>query len=164
MARLLNILILFSLTAPVYARDLDKLYEKAQFRLGKQKFEAYVADEEGKRAQGLMFIKNLPENTGMLFVFESEQPLGFWMKNTLIPLNIGFFNAKGELVDAQEMKPAESLLSLDIPSYKSRVNGTFALEMNRGWFEKHKIKLGTRLELISKTKSSLLTSKLPARR
>ncbi len=156
-------LVLLLATGVLHARDLDKLYEKAQFRLGKQKFAAYVADDEGKRAQGLMFIKELPENTGMLFVFESEQPLGFWMKNTLIPLNIGFFNAAGVLVDAQEMKPADSVLSLDVPNYKSRAPGLFALEMNRGWFEKHKIKNGMRLELISKPKSALLRRKLPAR-
>ena len=72
------------------ARDLDKLYEKAAFKLGTSKFEAYIADDESKREQGLMFIEKMPENTGMLFVFDSERPLGFWMKNTFIPLSIAF--------------------------------------------------------------------------
>jgi uncharacterized membrane protein (UPF0127 family) len=98
----------------------------------------------------------------MIFVFEKEEPLGFWMKNTLIPLSIGFFNAKGELVDVQEMKVAGSLVAVDIPSYKSRRPALFALEMNRGWFEKHKIKKGVQLELRSQPASPALKKKLPA--
>jgi uncharacterized membrane protein (UPF0127 family) len=143
----------------VHARNLDQLYEKAQFKLGAAKFTAYIADDEQKRAQGLMYIEKLPENTGMLFVFEQEQPLNFWMKNTLIPLSIGFFSGKGKLVDQQEMRPG-SVMSLDVPTYKSRKDGLFALEMNADWFEEHKVKMGAQLELISKPKSALLRSKL----
>lgn len=159
MARFL-ILLLIGLSAHTHARDLDKLYEKAQFKLAGTKFTAYIADDEQKRAQGLMFIEKLPADTGMLFVFDREQPLNFWMKNTLIPLSIGFFSSKAKLVDSQEMKPATSLMSLDVPTYKSRADGAFALEMNAGWFAKHKIKNGTQLELTSKTNSALLKSKL----
>lgn len=157
MARLL---ILLALSFSAHARDLDKLYEKAQFKLGAVKFTAYVADDEQKRAQGLMFIEKLPADTGMLFVFEREQALNFWMKNTLIPLSIGFFSKSGRLVDIQEMKPASSLMSLDVPTYKSRAKAVFALEMNTGWFAKHKIKNGAQLILSSKTSSTLLKSKL----
>ena len=152
-------LILLFVALGVHARDLDKLFEKANFKLGATKFAAYIADDEQKRAQGLMYIEKLPENTGMLFVFEQEQPLHFWMKNTLIPLSIGFFSSKGKLVDQQEMKPG-SVMSLDVPTYKSRLDGMFALEMSAGWFAKHKVKDGTQLELISKPKSALLKSKL----
>lgn len=155
---------LANLGVEAWARDLDKLYEKATFRLGTAEFTAYIADDDTKRAQGLMFIEKIPENTGMLFVFEEERLQGFWMKNTLIPLNIGFFDARGKLVDAQEMKVADSLMSKEIPSYQSRAPATFALEMNSKWFEKHKIKNGTRLELRSRVKSPLLKSKLPSGR
>ena len=145
------------------ARNLDKLYEKATFRLGKTEFTAYLADDEQRRQQGLMFIEKMKENTGMLFIFDEERQQSFWMKNTLIPLNIGFFDAKGVLIDVQEMKVAESLVSKEIPSYASSGPALFALEMNSKWFEKHKIKPGARLELISPSKSKLLREKLPAR-
>ena len=151
-------------TFAAHARDLDKLYEKAKFRLGKKEFTAYVADDDKGRANGLMDIEKLPADTGMLFVFQEERIQGFWMKNTLIPLNIGFFDKDGKLIDAQEMKPAESLMSADIPSYQSAGPALFALEMNSRWFEKHKIKPGTKLELLSKTKSKLLSQSLPSRR
>jgi uncharacterized membrane protein (UPF0127 family) len=161
MARLLIILFF---TFAAQARDLDKIYDKARFRLGKTEFTAYIADDDQKRAQGLMFVEKMKDDVGMLFIFEEERVQGFWMKNTLIPLNIGFFDEKGKLVDAQEMKVAESLVSKEIPSYQSASPALFALEMNTKWFEKHKIKIGTRLELVSKTKSKLLSEKLPARR
>ncbi len=151
-----------------HARDLDKIYEKAKFRLGKKEFTAYIADDNQKRSQGLMFITKdkLAADTGMLFIFEVERPQGFWMKNTLIPLNIGFFDSKGLLVDKQEMKVAESLVAKEVPSYQSSGPALFALEMNSQWFEKHKINTGTRLELVSpsQVKSKLLREKLPPTR
>lgn len=167
-----QVVLLFVLTLAsvscAHARDLDKLYEKAKFRLGKKEFTAYLADDEQKRSQGLMFVAQdkLGADTGMLFIFEEERFQGFWMKNTLIPLNIGFFDAKGLLVDKQEMKVAESLVAKEIPSYQSTSPALFALEMNSKWFEKHKINTGTRLELVSpsQVKSKLLREKLPPRR
>ncbi len=156
MARILIALILISLPR-VFARDLSSNYEKAEFKLGEQKFHAYIADTDDRRAKGLMFIRELPEDTGMLFVFEEEHHLSFWMKNTLIPLSIGFINAKGELVDIQEMKVATGVT---LPSYVSRKPALFALEMNKGWFSRRKIKLGAELKLISKTGSKLLMKSL----
>lgn len=145
------------------ARDLDKAFEKTKFRIGKKDLTAYVADDDRKRADGLMYVTKLPVDTGMLFIFEEEQPLGFWMKNTLIPLSIGFFNEKGTLVDVQEMKIAESIMSTEIPSYRSRAPAIFALEMETGWFKKHKIDLGAKIELRATTKSALLKKMLPPR-
>ncbi|MGE0528042.1 MAG: DUF192 domain-containing protein [Bdellovibrionales bacterium] len=145
-----------------FKRNLDQQYKKAKFKLGSKIFEAYIADTEERRSEGLMFITSLPRDTGMLFVFEEEQPLGFWMKNTRIPLSIGFFDAKGELREViREMKPASSILAVDIPSYQSRDPGVFALEMNKDWFKKNGIQTGVKLKLISPADSPLLQKKLP---
>ncbi len=132
------------------ARDLDKLYSKAKFKIGTRTIEVYVADTESRRSDGLMFITRLPENTGMLFVFERDQVLSFWMKNTMIPLAIGFIDAKGVLVDVQEMEPARSMVTLDVPTYQSRKPARFALEMSKGWFAKNGIKNGAKLRPFSK--------------
>ena len=107
-----------------------------------------------------MNVKSLPEDKGMLFIFEHEHSLGFWMKNTLIPLSIGFFDAKQRLIDIQEMKPASSLMEREVPTYQSSGPALYALEMNEGWFKKHKIKVGARLQLVSKSPSSLLSKQL----
>lgn len=128
------------------SRNLDKIYKKEKFSFGSQKFEAYVADTEEGRADGLMFITKIPDNTGMLFVFENEQPLSFWMKNTLIPLAIGFLDKDGVLVDMQEMVPAASVMQIQVPTYQSRKPAAYALEMNKGWFTRHKVKLGAKLK------------------
>jgi uncharacterized membrane protein (UPF0127 family) len=159
MARIL-IVFFFLYAAFASARDLDKLYKKNKFELGGHAFEAWVADDDGGRAQGLMFVEKLPENVGMLFVFESAEPRTFWMKNTLIPLAIGFFDARGTLIDVQEMSVASSMMTLDPPIYHSRGPAVFALEMNKGWFARHGIKTGVGLKLTGKTSSSLLSKQL----
>ncbi len=151
MVRILILLLQFFFVFTATARDLDKLYQKSQFKIGTKIFDAYVADTDSRRSDGLMFVTKLPENTGMLFVFDNEQPLSFWMKNTMIPLAIGFLDSKGVLVDVQEMEIGKSLMSLDVPSYQSRKPARFALEMNKGWFAKHKIKIGAKLSPLSKS-------------
>lgn len=64
-----------------------------------------VADTAGLRAQGLMGVTDLGERDGMLFVWDEDVSSGFWMKNTLIPLDIAFFRADGVLVDLLSMVP-----------------------------------------------------------
>ncbi len=155
--------LLFCFGSWAEARDLNALYEKCDFELGTVKLKAFIADDDQRRSQGLMFIKELPLDTGMLFVFDNEQSLSFWMKNTLIPLSIGFFDAKGKLVDIQEMTVAESVMSLHPPTYQSHKPAMFALEMSRGWFAKKGIRIGTQLKLVSATKSKMLSAKLKAR-
>lgn len=153
--------ILILLVGVAFARDLDKLFSKTDFKLGSNKFTAYVADDEAKRERGLMFVENMAENVGMLFIFEEQRPLGFWMKNTLIPLQIGFLDRKGKVVDIQEMTPAKSSMAREVPTYHSKADAQFALEMNTGWFTRHKVKIGDTLRLTGKADSKLLQRTLP---
>lgn len=101
-----------------------------------------VADEPSLQAIGLMNRTELPEGTGMLFVFEEEAMRHFWMKNTLIPLDIAFFNAKKELVALKTMEPCTAD---PCPKYSSSRSAQYALELPAGYLEKNKIDIGWRL-------------------
>jgi len=102
-----------------------------------------VADNDQKRQRGLMNRTHLAENEGMLFIFEDEQSLSFWMKNTLIPLDIGFFDRDQKLIDFQSMQPA-SEIELHPQVYISKKPAKYALEVPFSWFSRHKIKLGAK--------------------
>ncbi len=88
---------------------------------------------------GLMHRKHLPEDAGMLFVYQSDQWLSFWMKNTYIPLSIAFINSKGTIVDIQKMEPQTT------NSHRSKKAAKYGLEVNQGWFEEHDVKVGDRV-------------------
>ncbi len=100
-----------------------------------------IADTPEKRARGLMGRTSVPEGTGMLFLFEGEQPLSFWMKNTLVPLDIFFFTQSGEFVSMTTMEPCNPEPARPTgtgevegcPGYPSRGPAYYALEVRAGF-------------------------------
>lgn len=101
-----------------------------------------VADTPERQAQGLMFRKSLGEEEGMVFLFSTPTAGGFWMKNTLIPLSIAFFDRKGVILRILDMAPCR----MDpCPVYYPGVLYQGALEVNAGWFARRKIREGARL-------------------
>jgi len=102
-----------------------------------------VADTDPERARGLMGRTALAEDRGMLFVFEEEQELSFWMKDTLIPLSIAYMDSEGHIVDIQDMKALDD----DPPHYTSAEPARYALEVNKGFFEERGVEVGDRAEL-----------------
>ncbi|CAH0312538.1 hypothetical protein SRABI96_05068 [Peribacillus sp. Bi96] len=98
-----------------------------------------VADTQRKREKGLMFVRKLPENEGMLFVFLEKIYDGFWMKNTLIPLSIAFLDSDGEILKILDMEPCKEE---DCPTYDPELSYLYALEVNLGWFQKNQVKEG----------------------
>ncbi len=100
-----------------------------------------IADTDAERQTGLSGRPTLAEDAGMLFVFDQEQPLSFWMKDTLIPLSIAYISTEGRIVDIQDMQP------LDETPHPSAEPAQYALEVNQGFFEEHGVQVGDTVEL-----------------
>lgn len=97
---------------------------------------AEIAQKTEDRNHGFMGRKVIPEGTGMLFVFERDQILSFWMKNTPHPLSIAFIDSKGKIRNIYDMTP------YSLASIKSTVSVRYALEVPQGWFKKNGITEG----------------------
>lgn len=105
---------------------------------------AEIALKQEERNYGFMNRKNIPAGTGMLFVFENEQQLSFWMKNTPHPLSIAYITKSGTVRDIFDMKPYSLSPILSTGSVK------YALEVPQGWFKACGIKPGDRVEIPGK--------------
>ena len=142
-ARYIRILLYLGIAFLLFkqARAADVSFEVKTLKIGAQTLKVEVADNDQERSQGLMKRTELKEGRGMLFIFPQEQPLGFWMKNTLIPLTIGYFDKEKKLFQTTDMTPASPMDTYP-PSYHSSKPAMYALEVPTGWFAKHKIANG----------------------
>lgn len=96
--------------------------------------ELAVTDEQ--RQRGFMERRSIPDGTGMLFVFENDQILRFWMKNTPHPLSIAYIDRDGTIRDIFDMIP------FSLASVVSTVSVRYALEVPQGWFAKAGVRTG----------------------
>jgi uncharacterized protein len=106
---------------------------------GEKSFSIEIADDSGERSRGLMFRQAMDDTHGMLFVFEQTRPVGFWMKNTPMPLDLLFVGADGRV---KAILPGEPFSEAQI-SPRQPVN--FVLEVKRGIAAKNGIEEGDRL-------------------
>jgi hypothetical protein len=130
--------IIAALSLPVMAARAEM--PEIRLAVDGHKLTAEVAYSDADRTRGLMHRRMLPENRGMLFVFPQTTSLSFWMKNTYIPLSIAFIDDTGTIINIADMKP------LTTDAHNSAGPARYALEMNRGWFRKHDIGSGAKIE------------------
>lgn len=102
---------------------------------------AEIASTDETRAAGFMFRKKIPDGTGMLFVYDCDGELSFWMKNTPTPLSIAYIDYKGQIKDIFDMKP------YNLNSVTSTGFVRYALEVPQGYFARAGIRAGDFLEL-----------------
>jgi len=102
-----------------------------------------VAATADARRKGLMFRKKLDKNGGMLFIYGSKNYLSYYMKNTFIPLDIAFLDETFKILEIRPMEP------LDETAIVSKDKVQYALEVNRGFFERVGLKVGDSLDFIT---------------
>lgn len=125
---------------PGEAQDAAQTLPTLTLNAGIHNITAELAQTDEQRATGLMFRETMQPNHGMLFAFDRAGQQCFWMKNTLLPLDIAFVADDGTIVNVDRMKPR----SLDAHCSARPVR--FVLEMNEGWFAKRGITAGMKLK------------------
>jgi uncharacterized membrane protein (UPF0127 family) len=108
-------------------------------------FMAEIADTPEKHSRGLMFRRSIRDDYGMLFIFADEDYRSFWMKNTLISLDIIFLNQGQQIVDmATSVPPCKGD---PCPAYPSKFPARFVLELKGGMAKKLNLKIGDKIFL-----------------
>lgn len=113
--------------------------ELKEIQINQKNIQVEIADTDQERELGLMYRKTLPAEAGMLFKFDNPMPVCMWMKNTYIPLSVAFIDRDGTIINIEKMQPLIENI------HCSKRAAKYALEMNQGWFEKHKIKKGDKV-------------------
>ena len=113
--------------------------QRTTLNAGMHLIQVQLAQDFEQRQIGLMWRKEMPQNEGMLFIFEQPAVQCFWMRNTLLPLTAAFVLDDGSIVNFADMKP------LSDDSHCSKKPVRFVLEMNQGWFAKRNIQAGFKL-------------------
>ena len=118
---------------------------RVELSAGIHRIQAEVAANDADRQMGLMNRHNMPQQNGMLFVFEKSERFCMWMKNTFLPLSVAFLDEGGTIVNIANMAPQTE------DSHCASKPAKFALEMNLGWFEKRGIRAGAKISGVDRT-------------
>jgi uncharacterized membrane protein (UPF0127 family) len=135
-ARTFAFLALLWLAATAGAQPLPEI----ALTVNGHKLTAEVAHTDPARMQGLMHRRILPEDRGMLFVFPDTARHAMWMMNTYIPLSVAFLDERGAIINIEDMKPQTQ------DTHPAAKPAKYALEVNLGWFKRHGIKPGAKIE------------------
>ncbi|MCL2472158.1 MAG: DUF192 domain-containing protein [Treponema sp.] len=120
-------------------------FDKQEFSInakgGTIAIRAEIARTDAQREQGLMYRKEVKDGDGMLFIFDKDEPLSFWMKNTLVPLSIAYISSDGRILEIYDMEPG------NLNPVQSSRSVRYALEVPQGWFGRAGIGIGDILDV-----------------
>jgi hypothetical protein len=131
-------------SAPALFPSLDQARVTVTTASGEHEFAVWIAADERSREQGLMYVRELPPDRGMLFLFERPQPIAFWMKDTYLSLDIVFIDPAGRVLNvAADAKP------LSLAPIRSSGDGLAVLEVVAGTARRIGLEPGDRISLPS---------------
>ena len=143
--QLCNLFLILLLLTTLLSCSQKKLAVKQLLIITKEgqtySIDAEIARTQEERNFGFMERRKIPNGTGMLFIFEFDQKLSFWMKNTPHPLSIAYIDSNGIIREIYDMTP------FSLSSVESTVSVRYALEVPQGWFKINNIQPGDRISL-----------------
>ena len=141
------IVLLIALGLIVLVQFYNKMRAETRFtdvKIGNATVNAELADTHDRQMLGLMFRKSLPQNSGMLFIFDKPDYYSFWMMNTSIPLDIIWIDKNNTIVDiAQNTEPCFVLCKSYTPAKKAM----YVLETNANFTKKHGVEVGDKIKI-----------------
>jgi len=135
--------LLFVLSSCSGLEKFEKREISIEGKRGRVSVNAEIAQTPAQLQQGLMHRKELKDGDGMLFIFERDQILSFWMKNTLIPLSIAYIASDGRILEIHDMERG------NLNPVRSSRSARYALEVPQGWFGRSGIVPGDSLDIQS---------------
>jgi hypothetical protein len=134
------VVFLIFLNSAKNVEKVDSMKEISQVKIGNATVKVELANTTLKRIKGLMFRKSLPENEGMLFIFNDDDYYSFWMMNVSFPIDMIWINSDYKVVHIErDAQPCKILCKSYWPQEKAR----YVLEVNANFTEVHGIKIGS---------------------
>ena len=129
-------------TGAVASAAVKTVEDRFPIKVGDRTIQMQLAAQSDEMQTGLMYRQTMGTDEGMLFLYRSPQQMNFWMHNTYLHLDIGYFDASGELKEIYPMYPRDERT---VSSHSKSLQ--FALEMNQGWYQQAGVKTGAHLDL-----------------
>jgi len=142
------IVIILGLAAYFYFQHVKKntTFESATFTINHKKYNLDIAKSPAQLAVGLGGRKSICDRCGMIFIFNYDGVLPFWMKNTLIPLDIIWIDKNQEIVSIQTA-PIENDIENPLKVYTNDIPARYVIELNAGTAKELGLKIGDKIEL-----------------
>lgn len=128
-----------------YCRQQQIDGKEVSAKIGDSKLNLMVQSTPDSMSSGYSKFKEPKDEEGLLFVYDQEMPLEFWMKGVNFPLDIMFFDSMMNLVNHLTMDPCGDLKDEDLPIYRSSGPARFAVEVKSGWCKSNNINKNCRL-------------------
>lgn len=140
---LISLFLIFKLLNPTPNNSLAT----KKITLGKTLYNIELAKTNLERSAGLSNRKSLCPNCGMIFIFDQPSTYPFWMKDTLIPLDIIWLDESGKIVTIHEARPEPNIPFYKLKLYQNKEPALYVLELNAGDTHKLNLKIGDKITL-----------------